>query len=56
MTRARALRAITEELMVDPDVPSAGGRQGTPYTITTDVIKGKVDLFEQAGKAKKESA
>ncbi|HPD45753.1 MAG TPA: ATP-dependent Clp protease ATP-binding subunit ClpX [Anaerohalosphaeraceae bacterium] len=55
-TGARALRAITEELMVDLmyRLPEEG--KGRAYTITTDVIKGKVDLFEQAGKAKKESA
>jgi ATP-dependent Clp protease ATP-binding subunit ClpX len=55
-TGARALRAIMEELMLDlmyhlPEKPKPG-----KYTITPDVIEGKVDLFETAQKAKKESA
>jgi ATP-dependent Clp protease ATP-binding subunit ClpX len=55
-TGARALRAIMEELMVDlmyqlPEEPASG-----QYTISPDVIEGKVDLFEQARKARKESA
>lgn len=55
-TGARALRAIMEELMVDlmyqlPEEP--GSKE---YMITPEVIEGKVDLFEQARKARKESA
>ena len=55
-TGARALRAIMEELMVDlmyqlPEEPKPGD-----YTITPDVIEGKVNLFETNKKAKKESA
>lgn len=55
-TGARALRAIMEELMVDlmyrlPEEPKPG-----KYVITPDVVEGKVNLFEQARKAKKESA
>jgi ATP-dependent Clp protease ATP-binding subunit ClpX len=55
-TGARALRAIMEELMVDlmyqlPEESTHG-----EYTITPDVIEGKVDLFEQARKSRKESA
>ena len=55
-TGARALRSITEELMVDlmyqlPEEPS-----GTKYTITQDVVEGKVELFSINQEAKKESA
>lgn len=55
-TGARALRAIMEEQMLDlmyqlPEEPKPGR-----YTVTPEVIEGKVDLFEQAQKAKKESA
>ena len=55
-TGARALRAIMEELMVDlmfqlPEEPANG-----KYTITPDVIDGKVDLFKKAKNQKKESA
>ncbi len=55
-TGARALRSITEELMVDlmyqlPDEPS-----GAKYVITRDVVEGKAELFTAKQKAKKESA
>ena len=55
-TGARALRAIMEELMVDlmyqlPEEPKPGD-----YTITPDVVEGKVSLFEANKKPKKESA
>ena len=55
-TGARALRAITEDLMVDlmyqlPEEPKPGD-----YIITKDVVEGKVDLFESNRRAKKESA
>ena len=55
-TGARALRAIMEELMVDlmyqlPEEPKPG-----EYTITPDVVEGKVNLFEVNKKPKKESA
>ena len=55
-TGARALRAIMEELMLDlmyhlPEKPKPG-----TYTITPDVIDGKIDPFETAQEAKKESA
>jgi len=51
-TGARALRAVTEELMIElmyrlPDEPKPG-----KYVITEDVVNGDVDIFEQ----KKESA
>jgi ATP-dependent Clp protease ATP-binding subunit ClpX len=55
-TGARALRSITEELMVDlmyqlPDEP-----KGAKYIITEDIVEGKAELFTAKQKAKKESA
>ena len=55
-TGARALRAITEELMVDmmyqlPDEP-----RGAEYTITEKIVEGKADLFSTKKQKKKESA
>ncbi len=55
-TGARALRATMEEMMLDlmyqlPEEPKPG-----KYTITPDIVEGKADLFQQAGKGKKESA
>jgi len=55
-TGARALRAITEELMVDLMYRLPEDGKGRSFTITRDVIKGNVDLFEASSKAKKESA
>ncbi len=55
-TGARALRSITEELMVDlmyrlPEEPKP-----SKYVITGDVVEGTADLFESREPAKKESA
>jgi ATP-dependent Clp protease ATP-binding subunit ClpX len=55
-TGARALRALTEELMIDlmyrlPEEPKPG-----KYVITKDVVEGKTDLFGEDESAKKESA
>ena len=55
-TGARALRAITETLMVDlmyrlPEEPAPAD-----YTITEGVVSGEADMFELAELAKKESA
>jgi len=55
-TGARALRSITEELMVDlmyqlPDEPKPA-----KYVITRDIAEGKADLFTAKKPAKKESA
>ena len=55
-TGARALRSITEELMVDlmyqlPDEP-----RGTKYMITKNIVEGKADLFSAREQQKKESA
>ncbi|MBC8378314.1 MAG: ATP-dependent Clp protease ATP-binding subunit ClpX [Planctomycetes bacterium] len=55
-TGARALRASMEEIMLDlmydlPEEPKPGD-----YTITPEVIEGKVNLFEKARGVRKESA
>lgn len=55
-TGARALRSLTEELMIDlmyqlPEEPKPAS-----YVITRDVVEGKADLFSTKPKAKKESA
>lgn len=55
-TGARALRAITEELMLDlmyrlPEEPKPGN-----YAVTRKVVLGEVDLFKASRRAKKESA
>ncbi|MHC4474227.1 MAG: ATP-dependent Clp protease ATP-binding subunit ClpX [Planctomycetota bacterium] len=55
-TGARALRAITEELMIDlmyqlPDEP-----KGEKYVMTHDIVQGESRLFTAKQKPKKESA
>ncbi|MGD0784924.1 MAG: ATP-dependent Clp protease ATP-binding subunit ClpX [Sedimentisphaerales bacterium] len=55
-TGARALRALTEELMIDlmyrlPEEPKPG-----KYVVTKDVVDGRADLFDSAKTARKESA
>ena len=55
-TGARALRALTEELMIDlmyrlPEEPKPG-----KYVVTKDVVDGQADLFDPAKTARKESA
>ena len=55
-TGARALRAITEELMIDlmyrlPEEP-----KGRTYIITQKAVDGLEDIFEESKPAKKESA
>jgi len=55
-TGARALRAITEELMVDLmyDLPEAA--EGSKYVITEDIVNGVLDLSAARQLPKKESA
>ncbi|MHC4665916.1 MAG: ATP-dependent Clp protease ATP-binding subunit ClpX [Planctomycetota bacterium] len=55
-TGARALRAITEELMVDLmyQLPEEPG--DVKYVITRDIIEGKAELFSAKQNTKKESA
>jgi ATP-dependent Clp protease ATP-binding subunit ClpX len=55
-TGARALRSITEELMVDLMYRLPEESKPAKYVITEDVIEGKADLFSAKRKAKKESA
>lgn len=55
-TGARALRAITEELMIElmfrlPEEPKPG-----KYIITKDIVEGKIDLFTANRQIRKESA
>ena len=55
-TGARALRALTEELMIDmmyrlPEEPKPG-----KYLITKDIVEGKTDLFDSEKNVRKESA
>ena len=55
-TGARALRAITEELMIDLmyDLPEAA--EGSKYVITEDIVNGVLDLSAARQLPKKESA
>jgi len=57
-TGARALRAITEELMVDLMYQLPEEPKGAKYVINGDIVEGKVDLSSAKikRKAKKESA
>jgi ATP-dependent Clp protease ATP-binding subunit ClpX len=55
-TGARALRSITEELMVDLMYQLPEETKPTKYIITRDIVEGKAELFTAKQKAKKESA
>jgi ATP-dependent Clp protease ATP-binding subunit ClpX len=55
-TGARALRAITEELMVDLMYQLPEEPKPVKYLITRDIVEGKAELFTAKRKAKKESA
>ena len=55
-TGARALRAITEELMIDLMYQLPEESKPAKYVITGDIVKGKDELFTAKQKAKKESA
>ncbi len=55
-TGARALRAITEELMVDLMYQLPEEQSGAKYVITRDIVEGKAELFTAKQTAKKESA
>ncbi len=54
-TGARALRSITEELMIDLMYQLPEEPKPRKYIITRDVVEGRADLFETA-KPRKESA
>lgn len=55
-TGARALRAITEELMIDLMYQLPEQTEAAKYVVTEDVVEGKADLFAERKPAKKESA
>ena len=55
-TGARALRSITEELMVDLMYQLPEEPRGSKYVITRDIVDGKAELFAAKQQAKKESA
>ena len=55
-TGARALRAITEELMIDLMYQLPEEPKPTKYIITREIVEGKAELFTAKQKAKKESA
>jgi ATP-dependent Clp protease ATP-binding subunit ClpX len=55
-TGARALRAITEEIMVDLMYQLPEEQKGAKYRITRDIVEGKAELYTAKQTAKKESA
>ncbi|MGA2914557.1 MAG: ATP-dependent Clp protease ATP-binding subunit ClpX [Sedimentisphaerales bacterium] len=55
-TGARALRAITEELMIDLMYKLPEEPKPRKYIITKDIVEGKIDLFTANRQARKESA
>jgi ATP-dependent Clp protease ATP-binding subunit ClpX len=55
-TGARALRAITEELMVDLMYKLPEEQKGAKYTINRDIVEGKAELLTAKQTIKKESA
>jgi len=55
-TGARALRAISEELMIDLMYQLPEEPKPAKYVITRDIVEGKAELFTAKQKAKKESA
>ncbi len=55
-TGARALRAITEEMMVDLMYRLPEETKGRSYVVDKDVVEGTTDLFATGRRAKKESA
>jgi ATP-dependent Clp protease ATP-binding subunit ClpX len=55
-TGARALRAITEELMIDLMYQLPEETKPAKYVITGKIVEGKAELFTAKRKAKKESA
>ena len=55
-TGARALRAITEELMIDLMYQLPEEPKPAEYAITADIVEGKADLFSAKKKAKKAPA
>jgi ATP-dependent Clp protease ATP-binding subunit ClpX len=54
-TGARALRAVTEEFMLDHMFELPELKSGTTYTVTPEVVRGEADLLAP-GRLRKESA
>ena len=54
-TGARALRAVTEEFMLDTMFELPELKSGTTYTVTPEVVRGEADLLAP-GRLRKESA
>jgi ATP-dependent Clp protease ATP-binding subunit ClpX len=55
-TGARALRAITEELMIDLMYQLPEESKPAKYVINRDIVEGKAELLTAKQKTKKESA
>ena len=55
-TGARALRSITEELMVDLMYQLPERAKHSKYVVTEEVVEGKAELFAEKQIPKKESA
>ena len=55
-TGARALRAITEELMIELMYELPEESKPAKYVINRDIVEGKAELFTAKQKTKKESA
>jgi ATP-dependent Clp protease ATP-binding subunit ClpX len=55
-TGARALRAITEELMIDLMYDLPEEPKGSQYLITADIVNGKAEIAKARKKKQKESA
>jgi ATP-dependent Clp protease ATP-binding subunit ClpX len=55
-TGARALRSITEELMIDLMYQLPEEEKPSKYVITRDIVEGKAELFMARQNLKKESA
>lgn len=55
-TGARALRSITEELMIDLMYQLPEQSKSAKYVITKDIVEGKAELFSAQQSAKRESA
>ena len=55
-TGARALRSITEELMVDLMYQLPEESKPARYVINRDIVEGKADLYTAKQSAKRESA
>ena len=55
-TGARALRSITEELMIDLMYQLPEEPKPIKYIITRDIVEGKAELFTAKQEKRKESA